>query len=73
MAGNVWEWTRSLYRNYPYRDNDGREDEDIAGDRSLRGGCFNNPYSIVRGACRRRDFPSNKLDLIGFRIVLANS
>ena len=27
MVGNVSEWTRSSYRPYPYRDDDGRNDE----------------------------------------------
>ena len=73
MAGNIWEWTSSLYRNYPYRANDGREDHEIIGDRSVRGGSFKNPGNLVRCACRRRDFPSNQLDLLGFRIVITKA
>jgi len=71
MAGNVWEWTRSLYKSYPYRANDGREDEEIIGDRIVRGGSYKNPINWVRCAYRRKDFPSNQLDLIGFRVVIS--
>jgi len=38
MAGNGWEWVSSLYRPYPYRTDDGREDLRAAGVRGTRGG-----------------------------------
>lgn len=38
MAGNQWEWVSSLYRPYPYRVDDGREDAASDGVRGTRGG-----------------------------------
>jgi formylglycine-generating enzyme required for sulfatase activity len=40
MVGNMWEWTHSLFKPYPYKANDGREDEKTSGGRVVRGGAF---------------------------------
>lgn len=41
MLGNVWEWTSSLYKRYPYKATDGREStKDTRSSRSIRGGGF---------------------------------
>jgi formylglycine-generating enzyme required for sulfatase activity len=40
MFGNVWEWTSSLWKDYPYQANDGREDMDRDGLRVVRGRSF---------------------------------
>ena len=52
VAGNVWEWCSSLYKNYPYRPDDGREDLEGAGARAVRGGSWSNRDSRLRAALR---------------------
>jgi formylglycine-generating enzyme required for sulfatase activity len=68
MAGNVWEWTNSGYRDYPYRVDDGREgpNEDF---RVLRGGSFIENARVVRCACRNWYSPKSRLWDFGFRVV----
>ena len=69
MAGNVWEWTGSLYRPYPYQPEDGRNSPDGKGARALRGGSFRSVAQRVRCACRLRLNPDSRYDYGGFRVV----
>lgn len=52
MAGNVWEWTSSLDKPYPYDKSDGREDPDQEGARMVRGGSFAFYQYVVRTTYR---------------------
>jgi formylglycine-generating enzyme required for sulfatase activity len=52
MAGNVWEWTSTLYRPYPYKEDDGREDPSLEGARVVRGGSFAFYHYVVRTTYR---------------------
>lgn len=70
MAGNVWEWTRSPYQPYPYRDDDDRES--VAADALwvIRGGSFADPAQFVRAANRGGADPGARRPFIGFRVAL---
>jgi formylglycine-generating enzyme required for sulfatase activity len=52
MAGNVWQWTSSLYLPYPYRADDGRENPTAIGARVIRGGSHNGPADMLRASFR---------------------
>ena len=71
MAGNVWEWTSSLDRPYPYRADDGREEADSSDQRVLRGGGFNNRADFARTTYRSRNYPDLHLWNLGFRVGLS--
>ena len=69
MAGNIWEWTSSLYQRYPYQSEDGRENEISEGMRALRGGSYVHSSRDVRCAARQAMYPSARDLYIGFRVV----
>jgi formylglycine-generating enzyme required for sulfatase activity len=71
MSGNVLEWCRSLYKDYPYKPGDGREDLQDSAARVLRGGAFDNNSSGVRCAARYGGSPGDRDGGIGFRVVLS--
>jgi formylglycine-generating enzyme required for sulfatase activity len=67
MAGNVWEWTSSLYKAYPYIGSDGREDPAVQGDRVLRGGSWAQTQGKARAVVRQGASPTYSDREIGFR------
>jgi formylglycine-generating enzyme required for sulfatase activity len=73
MAGNVWEWTRSDYKGYPYDPKDGRENLEAERYCVLRGGAFGSYASGVRCASRDWDAPYTQWNQVGFRVMLASS
>ena len=70
MAGNVWEWTNSLFMPYPYDSTDGRESADAEGERVLRGGCFSSQREEVACAYRHvHNEPTARGKEMGFRVA----
>jgi formylglycine-generating enzyme required for sulfatase activity len=69
MHGNVAEWTRSAYRPYPYRDDDGRNEPSAAGDRVVRGGSWRDKPAQARSASRLPYRPYQPVYNVGFRVV----
>jgi formylglycine-generating enzyme required for sulfatase activity len=70
MAGNVWEWTHSLFKPYPYFAGDGREVEQVEGERVVRGGSFYNFSSFMRCSYRTGNDPSRSYTTRGFRVCV---
>lgn len=75
LLGNVWEWTRSWHREYPYVADDREERKDHEGDeaRVVRGGSCNDSARNARCAVRgwgHKDLRLNSLGA-GFRVVLS--
>jgi formylglycine-generating enzyme required for sulfatase activity len=71
MAGNAFEWTRSVYKNYPYQAGDGREYPKQREACVLRGGAWDGIQHSARCAYRIGHFPVNRDTYLGFRVVVS--
>lgn len=70
MHGNVSEWTRSLYRPYPYREDDGRNETTISGLRVVRGGSWYDRPKRCRSSFRLAYEQFAPVFHVGFRVVI---
>ena len=69
MRGNVWEWSSSLYRPYPYVASDGREEADAPGLRVLRGGGYVEWAAWIDPGARHSERPNRRLGSNGMRLA----
>ena len=73
MCGNVWEWTASRFRPYPYLPHDGREALDVKlyDEIALRGGAYWSDVRAANTTFRARRSPNDQNSSYGFRVMLA--
>lgn len=69
MAGNVFEWTASLYKPYPYVGNDGRENLESGGQVVIRGGSWYYTRKLARCSSREAVLPTFMSPSLGFRLA----
>ncbi len=76
LSGTVWEWTRSIFGEYPYptdeKERAQREDlQERERPRVLRGGSFIDGARLIRCALRHGFHARGANDYAGFRVALA--
>ena len=73
MHGNVYEWTRSSYRPYPYNPQDGRNQVDTPSEKTVRGGSWCDRPTRCRSAFRLSYPHWQRVFNVGFRVVVTPS
>jgi formylglycine-generating enzyme required for sulfatase activity len=79
IAGNVWEWTTTLWGKkistpdtiYPYEQHQDRENLQAEGFRIIRGGSWGLVQRLVRSMYRFRFLPGYGGNNLGFRVVVS--
>ena len=72
MVGNVSEWTRTSYRPYPYRDDDGRNDAGSPERKVARGGSWADRPADAGPACAAPTSRGRRSD-VGFRVIVEDA
>jgi formylglycine-generating enzyme required for sulfatase activity len=73
MHGNVWEWTLSAFKPYPYNDTDGRNDVKTEGQKVVRGGSWVDRPFRATSSFRLAYMPHQRVFNVGFRVVCNGS
>lgn len=63
-AGNVWEWTKSVMKPYPYKGDDGQSGKYV-----VRGGAWYYSRALARCSSREAMLPDYISPAIGFRLA----
>ncbi len=71
LHGNLWEWCRDWYDDYPAGSVSDPQGPVSGSLRITRGGSWSDYGSDCRSAARAVSYPSQKSILVGFRVVLA--
>jgi len=69
LHGNVWEWTLSAARPYPYQAEDGRNEINSRDRRIARGGSWRDRPRRARSSVRLAYRPYQRVYNVGFRVV----
>ena len=69
MHGNVWEWTRTSFEPYPYREDDGRNDLAQDAEKVVRGGSWYDRPKRARSGFRLAYRPYQRVFNVGIRVV----
>lgn len=69
LVGNVWEFTSTLWKPYPYNLLDGRENLDVHGMRVQRGGGWAASRKNTRCASRYAGRPNSAVHSLGYRLA----
>jgi len=73
MHGNVWEWCKDRYGDYPYGGVTDPTGPPSGSDRVFRGGGWSSIAEICRSAYRNYLEPGDRVEYLGFRVVCAPS
>ena len=69
MHGNAAEWTRTTYKAYPYKDDDGRNGPTDSSRKVVRGGSWCDRPQRCRSAFRLSYPPWQRVHNVGFRVI----